>query len=82
MEFQAIVYLLDEETGDYIDVSGKFRYSYERGIDRTGYPGYPDESYIDIIKIYDEETVPSWVTDEQIISAVFEDLDSFLEIPD
>ena len=60
---------------EYYDVDVTFSYYYDAGRSymRNGDPGYPSEESLDIIRIHNE--VPSQITDEMIIDALYEILD-------
>ena len=60
---------------EYYEVDVTFSYYYDAGRSymSNGDPGYPSEESLDIIRIHNE--VPSQITDEMIIDALYEIVD-------
>ena len=75
------LYLYNEETGEGFEVGIDFDYHYDPGCyyTRNGDPGYPPEETADITRIYDQDKIPSWITDDMIDKAFDEQLVDLLE---
>ena len=71
----------EEPQYEYFEVEIEFRYDYRPGrmYLSNGDPGYPEETTADIWQIFNEDKIPSWITDEMIDEAFDEQLPRLLE---
>ena len=71
----------DEPNYEYFELEIEFRYDYRpaRMYLSNGDPGYPEETTADIWQIFNEDKIPSWITDEMIDEAFDEQLPRLLE---
>ena len=71
----------EEPNYEYFEVEIEFRYDYRpaRMYLSNGDPGYPEETTADIWQIFNEDKIPSWITDEMIDEAFDEQLPRLLE---
>jgi hypothetical protein len=58
----------EEPQYEYFELEIEFRYDYRPGrmYLSNGDPGYPEETNADIWQIFNEDKIPSWITDEMI----------------
>ena len=71
----------DEPNYEYFELEIEFRYDYRpaRMYLSNGDPGYPEETTADIWQIFNEDKIPSWITDDMIDEAFDEQLPRLLE---
>ena len=69
------LYFEDEETNEYYEIEIEFDYHYDPGryYMPNGDPGYPPEETAEITKIYNDDKIPSWIT-EEMIDDMFDDM--------
>ena len=81
MKYSGSLYFYNEETEQEFELQIEFRYHYDPGryYMPNGDPGYPAETSADIIKIFNEDEKPSWITDEMIDKAFDAHLYQLLE---
>ena len=71
----------EEPNYEYFELEIEFRYDYRpaRMYMSNGDPGYPEETTADIWQIFNEDKIPSWITDDMIDEAFDEQLPRLLE---
>ena len=71
----------EEPNYEYFELEIEFRYDHRpaRMYMSNGDPGYPEETTADIWQIFNEDKIPSWITDEMIDEAFDEQLPRLLE---
>ena len=71
----------EEPNYEYFELEIEFRYDYRpaRMYLSNGDPGYPEETTADIWQIFNEDKIPSWITDDMIDEAFDEQLPRLLE---
>jgi hypothetical protein len=71
----------EEPQYEYFELEIEFRYDYRPGrmYMSNGDPGYPEETTADIWQIFNQDKIPSWITDEMIDEEFDEQLPRLLE---
>ena len=62
----------EEPNYEYFELEIEFRYDYRpaRMYMSNGDPGYPEETTADIWQIFNEDKIPSWITDDMPFAGI------------